>query len=233
MLFEEILQSEIIKYNLDFFHFADITMLTEEQNRGFHSAILFGIKLSPEYLQNIISNPNYVEEIKLNKKTAQDEFDQKEKLTDRIADEIASFIVSKGFSAYPQSERQLYLNGCYDDKNHITPLPHKTIALLSGLGWLGKHDLLITAEFGSALSMCTILTNAPLKTKIPELKNPLCGSCTICVKICPVKAISGKEWNIHISRDELVDAQKCTMCMKCLAFCPYTKAYMKKNRILV
>lgn len=77
--------------------------------------------------------------------------------------------------------------------------------------------------------MCTVLTNAPLKTVIHAPANPLCGNCNICKDICPVDAIKGNTWDIDTSRDDLVDVYKCTPCLKCLVLCPRTQTYMKGN----
>jgi epoxyqueuosine reductase len=229
MSLEEELQSEINKHGVDFFSFADISHLSEEQNRGYPVAILLGILLSPGYLQTITITPDFVEEMKCKNQKELDEFDLKEKETDRIADEITSFLSAKGYSAFSQSEKNLYQSGCYDEKNHRTPLPHKSIALLAGLGWIGKHDLLVTPEQGSAISMCTLLTDAPLKTVVRSLVPSRCGNCTICVDSCPTGAITGNSWSFSTSREELVDVYSCTTCLKCLAFCPWTINYMKKN----
>jgi len=229
MSFEKELQSELQKFNVDFFCFADIYHLSKEQNRGYPLAILIGILLSAEYLHKITTMPDYVEEMKRNNLKAEDEFDQKEKLTDHIADEVAAFITSKGYSAFSQSEANLYKIGSYDEKNHRTPLPHKTIALLTDMGWIGKHDLLITHEFGSSLVICSILTDAPIGALKLVPQDPKCGSCSICKDVCPTKAITGKNWSINTPREEIVDVYNCTMCLKCLAFCPWTLAYMKKN----
>lgn len=229
MSLEDELQLELNKLGTDFFFFADISHLSEEQNRGFPVAILIGILLSPGYLKMITTTPDYIEEMKRNNLKDQDEFDLKEKTTDRIADEVASFLSAKGYAAFSQSEKHLYQTGCYDEINHCTPLPHKTIALLAGLGWIGKHDLLVTPEQGSAISMCTVLTNAPLPTAARPLVSSRCGNCTICVHSCPTDALKGKSWSISIPREELVDVYSCTTCLKCLAFCPWTIKYMKKN----
>ena len=92
-------------------------------------------------------------------------------------------------------------------------------------------NLLVTHEFGSAICMCPVLTDAPLKTVLHTPLNSLCGNCSICKDICPVKAIEGNTWNIKTPRDELVDVYKCNMCLKCLVHCPWTQIYMKKNLI--
>ena len=128
-----------------------------------------------------------------------------------------------------QSEDNIYSTGFYNEKTKSTPLPHKTIAGLAGLGWIGKHNLLVTPEFGSAICMCTVLTDAPIEPVLHTPVNSQCGNCSICKDICSFKAIEGNTWNIRTSRDELVDVYKCNTCLRCLVFCPWTQIYMKKN----
>jgi len=44
-----------------FVHFVDITNLSPEENKNYPNAILFGINLSPDYLQNVMNTPDYVQ----------------------------------------------------------------------------------------------------------------------------------------------------------------------------
>lgn len=229
MSLQEELSRELYKQGADWVHFVDVSQLSDKQNKAFTSAILIGKILSADFIQTITNSPNYVQEMKRNNQVKQDEFHIKETQTDQLADSIAQFLLSKGYSAYSQSEKNIYSTGLYDAKSQSTPLPHKTIANLAGLGWIGKHNLLISSEYGSAISMCTVLTNAPLQTDLYAPANSRCGDCEICKNICPVKAIRGPSWEIGISRDELIDVTKCTTCLKCLALCPWTQKYMKKN----
>ncbi len=213
----------------DFVHFVDISQLPKEQNKQFKNAILIGIVLSPKYLHKISNTVDYVKNMVKNKQVNEDEFHLKELKTDELADSTANYLTKKGFLAYSQSENNIYATGFYNEKTKSTPLPHKVIAGLAGLGWIGKHNLLVTKEYGSAISMCTVLTNAPLETTIHKLETSKCGACSICQKVCPTNAIKGNHWNINGSRDEIVNVYKCTTCIECLVFCPWTQAYMKKN----
>jgi len=59
----------------------------------------------------------------------------------------------------------------------------------SGLGWRGKHTLLLSREAGSMFFLGEIYTDLPL-----PVDNPIdnhCGTCTKCIDICPTKAIIG------------------------------------------
>jgi len=230
MNFTTELTIEAKRLGAEYLFAADISTLPEGLIRNYPAAIVIGVPLSVRYLEMITDTPDYVENMKRNQLKEEDEFDQKEKLTDHIADELASFISSRGYSAFSQSEANLYKVGSYDEKNHRTPLPHKTIALLAGMGWIGKHDLLITPELGSAIVICTVLTDAPLEIAPQPTMKPKCGNCTICKDVCPTQAITGKNWSIHTPREEIVDVHNCTMCLKCLAFCPWTQTYINRNR---
>jgi epoxyqueuosine reductase QueG len=231
MSFESDLETELNSQGADFIGFVDLSQLPTEQNRQYPNAILVGVALSPSYIYKIASTPSYAKEMKLHNRTSEDEFHIKESNADRIADSIADYITAKGYSAYSQSESSLLSAGFYDEKTKSTPLPHKTIARLAGIGWIGKHSLLVTPEFGSAICISTILTNAPLKPTLPTPITSSCGNCTACKDICEVAAIEGNAWNIGISRDELVNVFKCNTCLKCLAHCPWTQMYMKRSSV--
>lgn len=224
---EHKLKTQLFDQGADFIYFVDISHLSEEQNKGYANAILFGITLSPSYIIKITNMPNYVQKMIEDNQIEEDEFNQKEIHTDMMADNIAGYIKKKGYTAYSQSEKNICSTGFYNEESKSTPLPHKTIAGMAGIGWIGKHNLLITNEFGSAFSMCTVLTDAPLITVLYTPLKSQCGDCNICKKICSVNAIQGNNWCISSTRDNLVDVNKCNTCLKCLVFCPWTQKYMK------
>ena len=61
-------------------------------------------------------------------------------------------------------------------------------AKTSGLGWRGKHTLLLTREAGSLFFLGEIYTNLPLPVDVPVSDH--CGSCTRCIRVCPTQAIT-------------------------------------------
>jgi epoxyqueuosine reductase QueG len=205
-------------HGADFVSFTDISKLSEEQNRGFPYAIIFGIVLSPSYIRKLGTR----------KLISEDEFHATESKTDQLADYMADLIARKGYSAYSQSEYNLTSTGSYREEIKTTPLPHKTIAGLAGLGWIGKHNLLVNSEYGSAISLCSVLTDAPLKTVLHRPASSQCGDCTICRDICQVQAISGTSWNPDVPRDEIVNVYSCNSCLMCLALCPWTQEYANR-----
>ena len=226
---ENELKTVLFDQGAEVVYFIDISQLSEEQNKRYANAVLLGIPLSPRYIQKVTNMPEYVEKMIEDNQIDTDEFHRKEYFTDAMADNIADYINKKGYSAYSQSEKNIHLTGFFDDESKSTPLPHKTIAGLAGLGWIGKHNLLVTYEFGSAISMCTVLTDAPLQTVLYTPLKSQCGDCNICKKICSVDAIKGNNWCISTTRDNLIDVNKCNTCLKCLVFCPWTQKYMKEK----
>ena len=67
------------------------------------------------------------------------------------------------------------------------PIMEKAWAQRAGLGWIGKHSNLVSAEHGSWLLLGEILTTLDLEPDEPG--TDLCGSCTLCIQACPTSAI--------------------------------------------
>jgi epoxyqueuosine reductase len=67
------------------------------------------------------------------------------------------------------------------------PIMEKAWAQQAGLGWIGKHSNLVSADCGSWLLLGEILTTLDLTEDEPA--TDLCGSCTLCIQACPTGAI--------------------------------------------
>jgi len=67
------------------------------------------------------------------------------------------------------------------------PVMEVELARKAGLGWRGKHTLLLSREHGSWFFLGEIFLNLPLPIDIPQQEH--CGSCSRCIDICPTRAI--------------------------------------------
>ncbi|KRA35260.1 epoxyqueuosine reductase [Rhodanobacter sp. Root627] len=92
-----------------------------------------------------------------------------QKLAERIQGVVGDF----GYRAYVDS----------------APVMEKALARNAGLGWIGKHTVLINRRAGSYFFLGELFTDLPLPVDPPASAH--CGSCTRCIDVCPTQAILG------------------------------------------
>ena len=92
-----------------------------------------------------------------------------QKLAKRIGETVGEF----GYRAFVDS----------------APVLEKALARNAGLGWIGKHTLLLSNRAGSWFLLGELFTDLPLPMDEPATAH--CGSCTRCIDICPTGAILG------------------------------------------
>lgn len=187
----------------------------------FPYAVSIGVKLSDAVLKTIEDAPSFVYFQHYRTANA---------LLDSIAFRLSREIEKQGFSALPVAGSQsLGKNNPYRGV-----VPHKTVAVLSGLGFVGKSGLFLSTEYGSKLRLATVLTDMPLNAELPVVENG-CGDCQLCKNACPAGAIFGEKPNTHSERN--FDPEKCSRYMKehfqdvgrgsvcgiCIKVCPKNK----------
>ena len=67
------------------------------------------------------------------------------------------------------------------------PVMEVELARKAGLGWRGKHTLLLSREHGSWFFLGELYTDLPLPVDKPQAEH--CGTCAACIKVCPTQAI--------------------------------------------
>ncbi len=70
------------------------------------------------------------------------------------------------------------------------PILEKALAEKAGLGWIGKHTLLLNRSAGSWFFLGEVLTDLPLPIDSPTPEDH-CGRCRACITVCPTAAITG------------------------------------------
>jgi epoxyqueuosine reductase len=136
---------------------------------------------------------------------------------DQTAVKICNYIQKKGYSALP-----IPASIILDWENQKAHLSHKKIGYLAGLGWIGRNNLLVNKNLGSQFRLATILTDAPLKIDKPSKDS--CGTCRLCISVCPAQAIkeSALEFDYNrcfeklkeFQKQKLVDQYICGVCVK-------------------
>ncbi|MFZ1180064.1 MAG: tRNA epoxyqueuosine(34) reductase QueG [Herbaspirillum sp.] len=90
-----------------------------------------------------------------------------QQLASRIEKEVGSF----GYRVFTDS----------------APVMEVALAEKSGLGWRGKHTLLLNREAGSMFFLGELFTDLALPVDAPV--TPHCGRCRACIDVCPTQAI--------------------------------------------
>ncbi|MBW2609442.1 MAG: tRNA epoxyqueuosine(34) reductase QueG [Deltaproteobacteria bacterium] len=79
------------------------------------------------------------------------------------------------------------------------PILEKSFACSSGIGFMGKNNMLIMPGYGSYFYLAEILITEPLEFPQVEPMENRCGSCTLCVDSCPTGALE-KPFYLDASR---------------------------------
>lgn len=222
-MFEKELEEKLISSGAALVGFSSLGEMTAKGFSNYKYAVTIVRKLSDAIVETIDGRPTIM-------------YFQHYRITntklDLLALEAVDFIESHGYSALPIAASQ----STADDKEAYRGVfPHKTGAVLSGLGYIGKNGLLITNEYGSKIRMATVLTDMPLSAMRPMIQNG-CGDCLICKNACPAGAITGNAYIPGAERSTIFNAQKCSEHMKtykdvgrgavcgiCMSVCPKNK----------
>ena len=116
-------------------------------------------------------------------------------------------------------------------------LPERYIASLSGIGFIGKNNMLITQKYGSYVFLGEIITDLEIEEDTPA--GNCCGSCSSCIDVCPTGSLKVDNPNICLSyitqKRELEETWLTKLdgrlfgCDTCQDVCPYNKTAEKSS----
>jgi epoxyqueuosine reductase QueG len=206
--------------------FTGYSKLTDEVSGcfpGLNYAVTIGIRLSDYIIDEIKDSPTY---------TYFHHYRSVNALIDQITLKGMLFMQESGGRALavPASQTVNDKEGKY-----CGIFPHKTGAVLSGLGWIGRNGLFVSTDYGPRVRLGTILTDIELPfDSMGEIRQG-CGECRKCVDNCPAIALTGNMWFRGCERSHIVDAKACSeymnskfkhigrgsVCGICMRVCPY------------
>lgn len=226
------IKSRLIKEGACLVGFADISELAGEVRHSMKFAVSMAVALDAGIIDEISNGPT---------KRYYEEYKRANEFLSHLCKQTVDILKKHGNNAAaiePTLEK-------LDFETLATKLPHKTVATLAGLGWVGKSALLITREYGPAIRFASVLTDAELEVGEP-IKKSYCGDCDKCVIHCPARAISGEMWEHGMKREIIYDAFACcdnakelsgkigvpsTICGICINVCPWTQQYISRQKI--
>lgn len=228
---EELLKSRLKDAGASIVGFANLEGISSEERKGYNYGISIAVALNPSVINNLnvgVFQEYEKEYIDINKKL------------DDLAFLGSELLKKEGFEAVALTTTEVAV-----DNSSKTLLPHKTVATRAGIGWIGKCALLVTYEYGSAIRLASILTNAELEV-CTTINESYCGECSRCVNDCPGRAVKGVNWTIDKERSEYYNHIDCrkearrrsginnielSLCGICILTCPYTQKYIKSNNL--
>ncbi len=199
--------------------FSDVSGKTAAGFRELHYAATIGIRLSDATIDEITDKPTF---------TYFHHYRTVNAALDQIALRGTMFIQQCGYDAVAVPASQTVNDA---PAPYMGIFPHKTAAVMAGLGSIGRNGLFLHREFGPRVRLATILTDMPLmsdsmdsaadirstqgddvssgsKTGSEELSP--CFGCNLCVEACPAMALTGRDWHDGMAREEIVDAKACS-----------------------
>ena len=220
------LEQIIIGMGASFVGFSNIYEKLPERLKKYPYAITFGLRLSDAIIDEIEGSPTI---------TYFNHYRSVNTLIDQVALRTLLLIQENGYNAYTIGASQ-------SDPGASEPysgvFPHKTGAVLSGMGWIGKNGLFIHKDYGPRVRLGTVLTDAEISCDNTVMESR-CSACNRCVDACPAMALTGNAWKPGAPRDTLVDARACSeymnsnfkhigrgsVCGVCIKVCSFNRRF--------
>jgi len=178
---------------------------------GAKSAIIFAVPFDQDLIEPYLSKKDYsLGEHKIRHTT----------LSFGISFEISTVLTSLGYKTVPISSNFAFRkdtpNGIFD---RIPPISLKLLAAACGVGNIGQSGLLITKEYGAAISLGGVVTDIELEPTepIPEEEN-YCDGCLLCKKSCVADFVLPEKRTINMG-GRTVRVGNCRLAARCAYPC--------------
>lgn len=174
-------------------------------------AVVLGMRLQDAVLESIVDHPTplYFHHYR-----------QVNYQLDRLALLAADRIQAAGFRALAVPASQIIQRDPM--AGHVS---HKLLGWAAGLGFMGRHTLLVHPRYGARLRYVSVLTDMPLRAGSPH--DGTCGACRACIAACPARAICERREDFDLAacyetltgftRLPFVGQHICGVCVKACA----------------
>ncbi len=218
------------KHKVDSYGFAEIDgpSVFKEKGIPYNYALVIAINMDANEFVNAPSMDAQIEVIRIYGDTG------------TAVNEITEFLRNKGYNAAPNHSMGGNIDYCKAGMN-------------AGLGYIGRHGMLITPENGACHRSAIVYTDIENLGNYIRSKQDhcwiaeYCSSCGKCIKKCPTKAILPKAHIDRYGNVTSIDYDKCCAgfkeygCGVCIEVCPFTsigyealktKHIQKRNKTL-
>jgi len=132
-----------------------------------------------------------------------------EKQIDLSAPKISQYAYGRDYHKVIKKKLKLILNWFSEEVGEVhgrgfvdsAPVMERDWARRGGLGWVGKHTLLINPKEGSFFFLAELIIDLDIEDSEYAQISDHCGTCTRCIDACPTDAISETGY--------IIDASKC------------------------
>lgn len=151
------------------------------------SALSFAVPLDDALIEPYLGKKDYHSHERNNVRT--------NVLVSGISLEISNFLTQKGHASVPQAANAMYRadteNGPLDE---LPPISHRYLAVRSGVGHFGASGNVLTKDYGAAVILGCVVTEAELTPTepLPPEEN-YCDDCRLCSAACASGMMSRDE----------------------------------------
>ncbi len=168
----------------------DAARLREWLGMGYHGSMGY----MENHLEKRVDPRELVEDARSVVVVLQNYFTRKKQLDDQ-APLISKYAYGKDYHRIMRKKLQslyAYMEtdiGAHSGRVFVdsAPVLERAWGRQAGLGWIGKHSLLLNRKHGSWFFIGVIITDLELEPDSPT--NDYCGDCSMCIDACPTKAI--------------------------------------------